>query len=137
MARHLPAELSLSQTQAVRIAATDRLYIPDLVVLPEAAMADPGTEVAADEALLVVEITSSRRNADTDRAFTRRGYAHGPVPLYLLVDRWAKPRASVTLFSEPRDGDYTRDVRVPFGEKITLPAPFGLDVDPAGFPPGQ
>lgn len=132
----LPAGTGIYQTLGVRVDAIARAYIPDLVVVPRAALQTEEPEITTDEVLLVVEITS-KDNADHDRKAKRWGYAHGHVPLYLLVDRWERPNPSVTLFSEPVNGDYTRDIRVPFGEAISLPAPFDVALDTSGFPPGR
>lgn len=72
-----------------------------------------------------MEITS-KGNADQDRKNKLWGYAHAEVPLYLLVDRFAEEGPSVGLFSKPANGVYQETHRVPFGEKITLPAPFEM-----------
>jgi Uma2 family endonuclease len=131
----LPAGAGVYQTLGVRIPSISRAYIPDMVVVPREALLTSEPEVGSEHVLLAVEITS-KDNADHDRKAKRWGYAHGHVPLYLLIDRWARPNPSVTLFSEPEKGDYRRDVRVPFGEKIKLPEPFDLEVDTSDFPAG-
>jgi hypothetical protein len=51
----------------------------------------------------------------------------GVAPLYLVVDRQEQ---SVTLYSEPGRLGYTRvDGPHPFGTRIRLPEPFGLELD--------
>ena len=79
-----------------------------------------------------MEITS-RGNAETDRKTKRWSYAHAGVPQYLLIDRFDEDGPAVTLFSNPVDGHYQHVTRIPFGEKISLPAPFDLDLDTDGF----
>ncbi|MGH3426752.1 MAG: Uma2 family endonuclease [Mycobacteriales bacterium] len=123
------------QTLGVSIPAVGSLYIPDLAVGPTSIVAtgvdnDP---VPADELSLVVEITS-RGNARHDRLTKRWGYAHAPVPLYLLIDRWDENGPAVTLFSDPENGDYRHSERVPFGQSIEIPAPFNLRLETAEFP---
>jgi hypothetical protein len=56
----------------------------------------------------------------------------GKVPLYLLIDIEAKP-ATVTLFSNPSEGQYQSQQTVTLGEKLPLPAPFGITLDTAGL----
>ncbi|MFD0063152.1 Uma2 family endonuclease [Streptomyces sp. NPDC056637] len=77
---------------------------------------------------MVLEVTSTRPKAD--RETKRRCYAHGGIPLYLLVDRDA---SAVTLFSEPEGRDYLQSRTAPFGKPLPLPEPFGFDLDTAEF----
>jgi len=132
----LPSGLGVYQTVGIRLDAIAKVYIPDLVVLPEDLMDEEVSEISAEHALLVAEITS-KDNADHDRKAKRWGYAHGPVPVYLLVDRWERPNPTVTLFSNPENGDYAESIRVPFGKSIHLPEPFDVEIDTSLFPPGK
>ncbi|MGW0471259.1 hypothetical protein [Streptomyces coeruleorubidus] len=61
---------------------------------------------------------------------SRRCYARGGIPFYLLVDR---DRSSTTLFSEPEKGDYRRLGTAAFGRPLTLPEPFAFDLDTTDF----
>jgi Uma2 family endonuclease len=139
LAPAIPAGTSVAHQFAVRIPATEKLYEPDLAVLPKdvlkTAASGPDAWMDAGEMMLVVEITS-RYNADVDRTWKRRGYATGGVPLYLLVDRWSRP-AAMTLLSEPDGADYQQTVTVPFGEKLTLPEPFSIEIDTSEFTAGK
>jgi hypothetical protein len=77
--------------------------------------------------VLVVEVTSAKPRADrTDHTDKRHGYARGPIPLHLLVDR---EQSSLTLFSDPEGDDYRRHCTVPFGGRLTLPEPFSFDLE--------
>jgi Uma2 family endonuclease len=129
-----PDEWGLYQKLGVSIPLRARLFVPALVIVPTAELRRlPDLEpVSADRALLVAEITSFS-NAETDRKTKRRGYAHAGVPLYLLIDRFDEDGPAVTLFSDPVDGHYQHLVRIPFGEKISLPEPFAIDLDTGGF----
>jgi Uma2 family endonuclease len=133
----LPAGLGIAHELDVFFPLIDKLYRPDLVVLPDSVLdADISSAwIESDNLLLAVEITS-KKTAKIDRKEKREGYARGGVPLYLLVDRWSRP-AEVTLFSEPSGDDYQQAVRVPFGESITLPEPFNVEIDTSRFRPGR
>ncbi|MFE1317159.1 Uma2 family endonuclease [Kitasatospora phosalacinea] len=128
LARKLPGEACLHRWPSVGLAQLGELYVPTLAVSASA----EGQWDAAD-VLLAVEITS-RSTARQDRTKKLWGYAHAPVPLYLLVDRFDRPGPTVTLYSEPSDGAYGQSVRVPFGKPVELPEPFGITLDTTGFP---
>jgi Uma2 family endonuclease len=134
-----PAGTGVAHQFGARIAATGKLYEPDLAVLPKAVMkaAASGSApwIECDELMLAVEITS-KYNADVDRTWKRKGYAVAGVPLYLLVDRWSRP-AAMTLLSEPDGADYRQAVKVPFGERLVLPEPFGVEIDTSEFTAGK
>ncbi|MDB1087972.1 Uma2 family endonuclease [Streptomyces sp. ACA25] len=129
----IPDGWGIYQTLGLTVPSRNGLYIPDLVVLPEAALSGPGYQVPADEAELVVEITSPG-NGGQDRVSKPAGYAAAGVPLYLLVDGWAPGGPTVTLYGQP-NGDVYRTLRaVTFGEDVPLPEPFGISLDTSGFP---
>lgn len=130
----LPDDWDVYQTLGIQIPAIERLYVPDLVVMPESVVLDPGqTPNPADGAELVVEIVS-KSSMDIDRKKKLWGYAHAPVPLYLLVDAWDETGPSVTLYEQPGNGRYNHATTVDFGEKIRLPEPFDLEIDTSRFP---
>ncbi|MCI2422591.1 Uma2 family endonuclease [Saccharopolyspora sp. K220] len=134
LAREVPDEWGIFQTSGVAIPLRSSLFIPDVVVIPLDAMPtdDDPTPIPAGCALLAVEITS-KSNAERDRKTKLWSYAHAGVPLYLLIDRFAGDGPSVLLYSEPLDGHYRRLHRVPFGDPIELPEPFGLTLDTKEF----
>jgi Uma2 family endonuclease len=121
------------QTSGATIDRIERLHMPDLLVIPRSAVTLGGFTVSAAELLLAVEITS-KSNAQHDRKAKLWSYAHAPVPLYLLIDRFDPAGPHSTLYSEPVDGTYRRDVRIPFGQPIRLPKPFGVEIATAEFP---
>ncbi|MGW8763988.1 Uma2 family endonuclease [Streptomyces sp. NPDC055815] len=102
--------------------------IPDLTFAPAEADLFAGAEpwMPGDGVAMVLEVTSSRPNAD--REVKRRCYAEGGIPLYLLVDR---DTSTVTLFTDPENGDYREHHGVPFGKPLPLPAPFAFDLETA------
>ncbi|MFB6705673.1 Uma2 family endonuclease [Streptomyces sp. NPDC056333] len=136
--RDLPEELEIYQTLGIHVAPLDKLYVPDLVVMPseliDAADPESSDPLAASDALLIVEITS-KGNAREDRTKKYRAYARAAVPMYLLIDRFDTRGAMATLFTEPNeDGTYKRSEAVPFGKPLTLPEPFGTTLLTADFP---
>lgn len=135
---NLPDDLEIYQTLGVHVAPLDKLYVPDLVVMPAEliAAADPEASdpMDASEALLIVEITS-KGNAREDRTKKYRAYARAGVPMYLLIDRFDTRGAMSTLFTEPNeDGTYKRSDPVPFGKPLGLPAPFDVTLGTDAFP---
>jgi Uma2 family endonuclease len=108
-------------------------YIPDLAVGPDDRLTYRGYLAPASAFELVVEVTS-RTTARRDREVKLRTFATGGIPYYLLVDPLDRP-GMTTLYSKPSpEGRYWRDVRVPFGEKLHIPAPFDLEIDTSRFP---
>jgi Uma2 family endonuclease len=115
------------------IPATRERLIPDIMIAPKDAPPFSESELLAPGVLLAAEVVSpsSRRR---DRTVKPRAYAQGGVPLYLLIDRFAKPPA-VTLFSQPgeRRGEhgYRQQQAAGAGQSLRLPEPFGITVDTA------
>jgi Uma2 family endonuclease len=128
----LPESWEIFQTLGLEVPAVQDLFIPDLAVLPVDSVRGRD-RVPAGEAELVVEVTS-KRNANHDRIKKTRGYAQGGVPLYLLLDPWHFGRPTATLYGEPKNGTYRVLASVEYGEKLTLPVPFDLDIDTGVFP---
>ncbi|MFI5768174.1 Uma2 family endonuclease [Streptomyces sp. NPDC051658] len=129
----IPEDWGIYQRLAVSVPGRAGLYIPDLVVVPDAVVIGPGNRVPAEEARLVVEITS-QANANHDRIGKVHGYAKAGVELFLLLDPWHSGRPTATLCGEPDSGTYRVLDTVEYGEKLTLPEPFGLDLDTGIFP---
>lgn len=120
------------QTIGVAVPLARGGYIPDLCVIPWNQLPDGGQFAPVEALTLAVEITS-KRYADRDRKAKKWGYAHGGVPLYLLIDRFDDDGPTASLFSSPVAGTYRNTFTVPFGEPITLPKPFDLDIPTDGF----
>lgn len=133
LARELQADWRIYQSSGAAIEIIERLHEPDLLVIPHSAVDTGGLTVSAAEAVLAVEITS-KSNAHHDRTLKLWSYAHAPIPLYLLIDRYDAKGPHSTLFADPADGKYRQSRRVPFGEPIPLPAPFDLEIDTTEFP---
>ncbi|MYV55047.1 Uma2 family endonuclease [Streptomyces sp. SID3212] len=129
----IPDGCGIYQTLGIAVPAGSGLYIPDLVVIPRRLVLGSDNLAQGDEALMVVEVTS-RWNANHDRIAKVRGYAKAAVPLYLLLDPWHSGRPTATLYGEPEGGTYRVLASVQYGDKLTLPEPFGVDIDTGDFP---
>ncbi|KFK90764.1 hypothetical protein IX27_07070 [Streptomyces sp. JS01] len=129
----IPGEWGIYQTLGLSLPGRGGLYIPDLVVVPREVLSGPGHQIPAEEARLVVEITS-RANANHDRVSKVNGYAKAGVELFLLLDPWHSGRPTATLYGEPENGTYRVLETVEYGRELTLPEPFGLVLDTGVFP---
>jgi Uma2 family endonuclease len=111
------------------IRATRERLIPDLMIAPEDAPQFCHNELLAAGVLLAAEVVSpwSQRR---DREVKPRAYAHGGVPLYLLVDHLATSPA-VTLYGRPGQDRYGERQSVAAGQPLQLPQPFGITLDTA------
>jgi Uma2 family endonuclease len=97
---------------------------PDGVFAPRRHFAGHGLWSDPDGVLMVVEVTSSDSDTDRrDRDEKRIDYAEADIPAYLLVDR---DNDTLTLHSEPANGDYRQRPSYPYGTVVTLPEPVSL-----------
>jgi Uma2 family endonuclease len=102
-------------------------YEPDFVMGPKDAPRWGDREVFTDGLIMVGEVVSPG-SVDIDRDEKPGIYARGGVPILLLVDPLGEP-ATVTVFSEPRDGRYARSTSVVMGEKLHIPEPVDFTFD--------
>ncbi|MFI6688178.1 Uma2 family endonuclease [Streptomyces sp. NPDC050485] len=129
----IPEDWGIYQTLGLVVPQSVGLYMPDLAVMPRSRLRQgPDGRTAAEDAELVVEITSES-NAKHDRVTKTHGYAKAGVPLYLLLDAWVSTPIA-TLYGKPEQGTYRVLDLVEYGGKLTLPAPFDLEVDTGIFP---
>ncbi|MBB0245297.1 Uma2 family endonuclease, partial [Streptomyces alkaliphilus] len=98
-------EFGIHQTLGLALPIRSGIFVPDLAVVPRAAVRGPGTHVVAGEAALGVEVTS-KGNAGQDRVTKAAAYAQEGAPLYLLVDCWATDTPGLVLYGEPEAGVY-------------------------------
>ncbi|MDJ0345350.1 Uma2 family endonuclease [Streptomyces sp. H10-C2] len=103
--------------------------IPDMVIAPKRSFRDELEYHGTDAVLLIGEVTS-KSTGRNDREGKLRAYAAAGIPFYLLVDRDA---GQVILYSEPSKGRFTREAAVEISKTITLPEPFGFDLDTSEF----
>ncbi|MFJ9458000.1 Uma2 family endonuclease [Kitasatospora sp. NPDC101447] len=127
-------EMQMSQHKGLRLAAgtphPPNHVIPDVTFAPEELRLFRGAPpwMEPDGVAMVAEVTSSR--PDQDRITKRHCYARAGIPLYLLIDR---EKSQVSLFSAPHREEYTEVHLAAFGEPLTIPAPFGFDLDTKDF----
>ncbi|MCG5221056.1 Uma2 family endonuclease [Streptosporangium sp. KLBMP 9127] len=106
-------------------------YEPDLVVAPPDAPRWGGRELFVSGLIMVAEVVSESSVRD-DREEKPGIYATGRIPVFLVVDPIADP-ASVTVYSAPKDGQYTTSTTVTMGKEIHLPDPIDFTLDTAVF----
>lgn len=118
--------------QVVRIdcPATDDQPVPDISVVPVPMIRADVLLFPSDVTEFVCEVTSPS-SVRYDVEEKRLIYARNNIPFYLLVDR---KRSAVTLFSDPRNGDYAGIRRVSYGTDLFVPEPFDLKLDTGDFP---
>ncbi|TDD14981.1 Uma2 family endonuclease [Actinomadura sp. KC06] len=128
-----PEMIAHSGTPEIDDPATGRLRRPDLVVVPEAALARPGlTYLRPEDVELVVEVVSAP-NPENDYEHKAADYPAMGIPTYVIID----PRKStVTILSDPGptpEGTRyrTRHDHV-FGDQITAG---GYAIDSSAFLP--
>lgn len=126
VSRRAATELYASGAKGI-ITPSGRL-VPDSTIGPRSLFRGRDPWMRPDGVAMVVEVTSTR--AGKDREVKRQAYAEAEIPLYLLVDRGA---GEAICYSEPADGTYRADIRVPFGKGLDLPEPFGFPLDTASF----
>lgn len=102
-------------------------YEPDFVMGPKDAPRWGEREVFTDGLIMVGEVVSPG-SARFDRDDKPGIYAGGGVPILLLVDPLVEP-ATVTVFSEPKDGRYARSTSVEIGDKLHIPEPVDFTFD--------
>jgi Uma2 family endonuclease len=104
------------------------MIIPDLTVYPEDAPVIRDRYVSGADTLLVVEVVSPSSRQD-DRITKPVKCARYGVPLYLLVDPLESPLVATLYRLTGREYELFATVKA--GEILTLPEPFGLDIDMA------
>ncbi|WP_372408591.1 Uma2 family endonuclease [Streptomyces luteireticuli] len=101
--------------------------ITDAALAPRKHFAGHGEWSDPEGVLMVVEVTSDDTDTNRrDRMEKPSGYAAAGIPVYLLIDR---DRAMVTVYSEPKDGEYLSILSRPYGESVQLPDPVGFTLD--------
>lgn len=95
-------------------------------------LVEHGTRLETDETAAIAGGLVSPSNPENDWVGKLRDYPIMGIPLYLVVDARLK---TVTLFSRPDGGKYHRREDADFGESLTIPQPFGFDLDTATLLP--
>jgi len=117
----------------IHLPSTGDLICPDFLILRDAStLPDLESMRPLDRVLLAAEVISAS-SVRADREVKPRACALAGIPLYLLVDRFTKP-VTISLHSEPGTKGYAKVNTVTAGEKLRLPAPFGLTLDTSSLP---
>ncbi len=127
---HLPAEHSVSCGPFLYVFPGDeRAYGPDIHAAHEHAFETTGNHLNGEALSFVAELTSASTRDDdlTDKV---RTYGRAGVPVYLLLDMQEE---QATVFSTPSVKGYEARETRPFGEKLSIPAPFDCTLDTSGF----
>ncbi|GAA3637546.1 hypothetical protein GCM10022223_65560 [Kineosporia mesophila] len=77
---------------------------------------------------------TSPGNPDNDRERKYRAYARGGVQQCLLIDPVPKKVKTATLFTQPVGDEYTKSVRVLYGECLTVEYPVPIVINTREFP---
>lgn len=110
---------------------THEPVVPDLVLAPRGCPRWEDRELLSSGLMLIAEVVSNG-SAEDDRGKKPVIYAGGDVPVMLLVDPLTRP-ASVTVYSDPKEGRYQVTSTVPFGREIFVPHPIGFTLDTSVF----
>ncbi|WP_326820337.1 Uma2 family endonuclease [Streptosporangium sp. NBC_01756] len=104
---------------------------PDFVLAPADCPRWGDRELLSSGLIMVAEVVSPGSVVD-DRDRKPDLYAGGLVPVMLLVDPVAAP-ATVTVFSDPKGGEYQTVSRVSVGSPLRLPDPVGFTLETSVF----
>jgi hypothetical protein len=95
-------------------------YVPDLARWPEQVIDGDSWEFPAAECRFALEVVSGDRPGKRQRDYQKAaGYARGGVPVLLIIDLSER---ICTLFTEPRNGEYSVRRITKFGESVAIPA---------------
>ncbi|MEU6510036.1 Uma2 family endonuclease [Streptomyces sp. NPDC046942] len=109
--------------------AQERAYGPDIHVAPRHVFSTTSNRLDGEALALAAELTSSSTRDDdlTDKVIV---YGRAGVPVYLLLDMQEE---QATVFWAPSSKGYEARETRPFGERLTIPAPFDCILDTTGF----
>jgi hypothetical protein len=95
-------------------------YVPDLARWPEHLIEGDVWEFPAAECAFALEVVSGDRPGRRQRDYGKAsGYARGGVPVLLIIDPTER---TCTLFTEPKDGEYSVRRIIKFGERLFIRA---------------
>ncbi|MFD3582818.1 Uma2 family endonuclease [Streptomyces sp. NPDC058683] len=123
-----PRGLWLYGFRGVRSGAggADRARV-DGVLAPAGHFTGHGEWSEPDGVLMVVAITADDHDSDRHtRTAKPPCYAAAGIPVHLLIDR---DDCSVVVFSQPEDGRYRHEEKLPFGAAVKLPEPVNFTLD--------
>ncbi|MGW7384633.1 Uma2 family endonuclease [Streptomyces sp. NPDC054794] len=108
-------------------------FCPDVAKLRDGATKDEEGRWRYEDVEFVAEVISAG-TAQNDYGPKRTAYALAAVPVYLVADPY---QGKCHMYTEPKDGDYTCELRVDYGTDVDLPGtPPGLTLKTDAFPRG-
>ena len=106
-------------------------FCPDVAKLRDGAERDDTGHWRHQDVEFVAEVIS-QGTAANDYGPKKLAYAAAEVPLYLIADPY---QGRCHIYTRPKDGDYTTETRVAFGQDLDLTdTVLGLTLPTAGFP---
>ncbi|MFK4543657.1 Uma2 family endonuclease [Streptomyces tendae] len=106
-------------------------FCPDVAKLRDGAKQDETGHWRYEDVEFVAEVIS-QGTAANDYGPKKLAYAAAEVPLYLIADPY---QGRCHIFTHPKDGDYTTETRVDFGQDLDLTdTVLGLTLPTADFP---
>ncbi|GAA2903872.1 hypothetical protein GCM10010517_69910 [Streptosporangium fragile] len=105
--------------------------VPDYCLVPVNAPLWGDREILSSALIMVAEVVSPG-SKELDRITKPGLYAGCRIPVMLLIDPVASP-PTVTVFSDPEDGDYRTTTRTEMGKPLRLPSPVDFDLDTSIF----
>lgn len=125
-----PSHLAVVENAGLLIREGRSFFVPDLTIVPIAALDRPDASLKAPDGLLVVEVLS-KSNAARDLVVKRHEYAAGGIPQYWMVSRDDR---TLTVLTRPQpDEGYLVSAVVTAGERFETDDPFPVSLDPADF----
>ncbi|MFJ8545366.1 Uma2 family endonuclease [Streptomyces sp. NPDC093586] len=106
-------------------------FCPDVVKMRDGAKEDATGHWRHEDVEFVAEVIS-QGTAANDYGPKKLAYAAAEVPLYLIADPY---QGRCHIFTRPKDGDYTTETRVAFGQELDLTdTVLGLTLRTDAFP---
>jgi Uma2 family endonuclease len=122
-----PSHLAVAENTGVVFKDGRSCFIPDIVVVPDAALDRPDLALPPGDVLLAVEVLSPN-NADHDRVTKRYAYAEAGIPHYWILDREGKALTMLALEAPRRR--YQEAAVVGPGRTFRASEPFPVEIDP-------
>jgi Uma2 family endonuclease len=125
-----PDTVAVVQNMGVLRHLVSQTYlVPDLMIILDETLDRAGNALRPNEALVVVEVISPRREA-IDLVTKRHYYATMEIPQYWVVD---PVTANLMVMRTPKDGAYREEIGIDAGATWATDDPFSLSLNPADF----
>ncbi|MFF3399323.1 Uma2 family endonuclease [Streptomyces sp. NPDC002659] len=106
-------------------------FCPDVAKLRDGAVEDGRGRWRFEDVEFIAEVIS-KGTALNDYGPKKIAYAVAEVPVFLIIDPYT---GKCLLYTQPKDGDYTTETKVAFGQPVELTnTPLGLTLSTDEFP---